>query len=445
MYYDVDSIEVEERERYVVLLLDGICSEDLYSMVESSRLPNIGKLLEKGSYTRTCVSSFPSVTGPAHIPIFTGENPARKGISGHDQVLRLPGFKQSYLYDFTSYGKLNKEIEGMPTVYERFDEGVAVGEMVHKGAHFVPNYLSALAWFGIPFCGDAYAEYRTRKEYAGTRDFIATWITDTDAEQHIYGKHRIYRRSLKTFDRFLGRFMKGVDDHTTVVICSDHGMENVEKVVNLKRKLLCLGVRKGQFEITYDGGGFSQIYFKDGDGKFSERQTSCSLNQYPLDDDRRIDLLERLVEDTDIEFSITRDDCMNAMVYSRSGVGRISKAGDRYRYTVISGQDPFGYSGSPETEDLIDRWVTKDEILRASGRSEYPDAIYQVYEHLNSENAGDVIVTTSKGRSLSYLCRRGMHGGLRREQMVTMLMSSKKVFPDEQVFRSEGIAGLLRP
>lgn len=65
-----------------VFLIDGLNSSVFTSELAAGRLPNVARLIKEGSYAPNTVGSFPSVTGYAFYPLFTGRDSVSSGVNG---------------------------------------------------------------------------------------------------------------------------------------------------------------------------------------------------------------------------------------------------------------------------------------------------------------------------------------------------------------------------
>ena len=71
-------------DRYgVVIMVDGLRADMFTEMLNAGALPNIKThLVDRGTLVETCVSTFPSTTGPAHLPFITGVMPGYNNCPG---------------------------------------------------------------------------------------------------------------------------------------------------------------------------------------------------------------------------------------------------------------------------------------------------------------------------------------------------------------------------
>ncbi|MBU1992291.1 MAG: alkaline phosphatase family protein [Patescibacteria group bacterium] len=425
-------------KRCITLLIDGLSTKKLESFLKRGLLPNIRKLIKRGTYVPTCVSTFPSVTGPSHVPIFTGKNPFHFGISGHNQFNRNYRYFDEYL---VNYKALNKKLEKAKTVYEYYKNSVAIGELVYKGATtFIRHYTNALVWL---FHNDYDTNRVIRKiirSYIHGKDLIVGWFPNSDSFQHIEQTDKKLIKMMRKVDVLVGKLLNIKQDNTRIIVCSDHGMEKARKPFRIRKALRQMGLLTHFMRFNFDGGCFGQIYFKHRQkGDFWQRKMSYKKFRNYVQDRADFEvIMKRMAKSKAIEFLMAAKK-NTTYIFSQKGVAKILKRGKRYMYQLLEGKDPLRYSEDEKAKKLIDRWITKKECLALSHHTEYPDAIYQIHGLLQLPNAGELIATTEKGITWNKIEPRAAHGGLRRIQMVTPLIVSDKIKSVEKYARTEEI------
>ncbi len=72
-------------ERVIIISIDGLRPEFyLPGSALASNCPNLVKLRDAGSYARSAVAVYPSMTYPGHASIATGVNPDRHGVTANN-------------------------------------------------------------------------------------------------------------------------------------------------------------------------------------------------------------------------------------------------------------------------------------------------------------------------------------------------------------------------
>lgn len=402
-----------------MLLVDGLSPSTLERYIDSGKLPNLQRYMTSGSYHGNVVSSFPTVTGPAHVPLFTGLNPASLDLVAHNQHVRSTGKFENYL---VSYSKIAGHIGSHPTLYEDFESTAAISEPVRKGVHgYRRNPFALVDWAGLPGPTNWYVLRTVEAELRRGRDFVVGWLHETDALAHISPNESLVQRSLQQLDRWLPRLEKELGPDGCIVLCSDHGMEKTDgKPFFVPYYLRKLGLDRSDFKCYLDGGAFGQVYLKK-DGSFHDKLAEADLGKLP----------EKILAWDATDLVLYRRKTKQgtvAVVRSKRGTASCRRTDDgRYCYTVEQGSNPLGPILSTAAADQLAAGVNIETCLVLTGEHDYPDACFQLTELLNAPSAGDIIMTAAPGRTFNLLTRWGVHGGLRREQAATFFMFSKPV------------------
>jgi len=406
-------------KRFVILLVDGLSPSTLERYVDSGRLPNLQRYMKTGGYHGNVVASFPTVTGPAHVPLFTGLNPASLDLVAHNQYVRETGKFENYL---VSYSKIGQHIGGRKTIYDDFERTVAISEPVRSGAHsYRRNPFSLADWAGIQGPTSWYVLRTVAAELRRGRDFVVGWLHETDALAHVSSSESLVQRSLGMLDRWLPRVEKELGPDGVICLCSDHGMEKTDgKPFFVPAELKRAGYSRDQFKCYLDGGAFAQVYLKK-DGSFRDKLDEAGLGKLP----------EQVLAWDAVDLVLHRRRTSHgdvAVIRSKIGTATCRRTNDsRYCYVVEQGVDPLGAVVDSAAAAKLSAGVDADACLALTGQHGYPDACFQLTELLAAPSAGDLIITAAPKRTFNLLTRWGVHGGLRREQSATFLLFSKPV------------------
>lgn len=406
-------------KRFVILLVDGLSPTTLEKHLESGKLPNLKRYLKSGSYHGNVVASFPTVTGPAHVPLFTGLNPASVDLVAHNQYVRATGKFENYLLQ---YDKITEHLGQQRTLYQDFASSAAVSEPVRAGATKYRRNLFALADWGI-IQGPAnwYVLRTVAAEIRHGRDFVVGWLHETDAFAHVSPDESLIARSLQRLDRWLPRLERELGPDGVICLCSDHGMESTDgKPFFMPPHLRKAGLARSEYKYYLDGGAFAQLYLKK-EGGFKSKKAEADLGKLPEQianwDSVDLVLYRRATPAGDI-----------AVIRSKNGLATCTKtSGNRYCYTVEKGSDPLKTVVDAASASTFAAGATATDCLALSGTRDYPDACYQLSELLAAPSAGDLILTAAPNRTFNLLTRWGVHGGLRRSQATTFILFSKPV------------------
>jgi arylsulfatase A-like enzyme len=89
-----------------------------------------------------------------------------------------------------------------------------------------------------------------------------------------------------------------------------------------------------------------------------------------------------------------------------------------YKYRVMQGEDPLGYTSDPNARALCDgEYHASHDWLAAPAALAHPDIVPQQGEAFDSPRSGDIIIFAAPGWafSLDYV---GGHGGIERDEML---------------------------
>ena len=119
---------------------------------------------------------------------------------------------------------------------------------------------------------------------------------------------------------------------------------------------------------------------------------------------------------------VVREADMSVRVVDRQGEGRITRQrrdeGNVYRYQLLDGHDPLGYTDSPPAAALMDgQFHPSRAWLAASLGTQRPDAAAQLGEFFDSPRSGDAALFAKDGWSYASTTEGG-HGGLLRHEIL---------------------------
>jgi hypothetical protein len=423
-------------KRFVVFLIDGLSPNTLEECADAGLTPHLSRYIRQGSYHPNVIASFPTVTGPAHVPLFSGYTPASINLVGHNQFIREEGRLENYLLHYKTF---EKRFGKRPTLYNRFTNSASIAEPFRFGASVYRKNIFGLAdWARVRGPANWYVLQRTQHEYRAGRDLIVAWLHETDGLAHMSPNPDQVKKSLQSIDRWLGKFEKEVDQDTCLVFVSDHGMERTDgKPFSVRRALKKIGESRTNYRYFLDGGAFAQVYYKK-NGMFGDKVNESELDRVP----------HKLVDFPEIDLALYRGQRVGrqgVVILAARGQAFVSKQSpDKYAYVVERGQDPLGLVNDPQTAAEFEGGLDAGTCLRKSGNSNYPDGYYQVYELLMAPAAGDLVVTAARGKGFNMLTRFGVHGGLNRQQAQTFMLFSKPVTGlDEKCLRTADLPEVI--
>jgi predicted AlkP superfamily pyrophosphatase or phosphodiesterase len=423
-------------KRLVLAVIDALKPEMLDRAVEHGRAPALAKLIERGTYVRDCVSTFPSVTPVAAATIATGAGPAAHHIPSMNWFHRGEGRYVEYGSSFEAsrtFGivrSLQDTVYNMNlahlsrerrTVFEHLQDGgvrtACTTYLIYRGrtrhaaaegglypaiARAAGGQFRHAVWGPDElFYADLFASRKTDCRSAlgmpGQRDqhtacvtahivendladFVLVSLPDNDTYSHRRGPFAQVT-SIASADRALERIMHaagGPDeflrDHA-VIVMSDHSQTAVADRVNLAEALASWGVLMPDQDPA--------------EAEIAVCPSQRSAQVYVLDPDRRDKLVPRLVRDLRaIEGldAIAWRDGDAAAVWTPRGELRFAPADE----LADARGDGWHVDGEPAALGL------EVEDGRVDSRT-HPLALGRLWSALASPRTGDVLVSADGG------------------------------------------------
>jgi Type I phosphodiesterase / nucleotide pyrophosphatase len=453
-------------KKLVLAVIDALKPEMLDRAIEHGRAPVLAKLIERGTYVRDCVSTFPSVTPVAAATIATGVGPERHHVPsmnwyhrGEERYVEYgSSFEASRTFGIVSslrdlvynlnLAHLNRAER---TLFEHLgDAGLrsaCTTYMIYRGrkrhpisSEGVPLRLANVAaQFRYPvwgpdelFYADLFASRNTdcrsnlglpglRDQHTGCVgsylvendlfDFMLVSLPDNDSHSHRRGPYAQVT-SIASADRALERIMHPaggpddfLDDHA-VIVMSDHSQVAVERRVNLAEAL-------GSWEVLPPDG-------EPAAAQIAVCPAQRSAQVYVLDRSARRRYIPRLVRDlesvdgVDVIARLQRDE---AVVSTPRGELRFAPGSE----LVDERGDRWSVEGELDALDLVahDGQVT-------SGA--YPVALGRLWSALHGPRTGDLLISAASGSEfvdwggLAHV-GGGSHGALSRGDSLGVLIT----------------------
>jgi hypothetical protein len=453
--------------------VDGLRADSFDQMLDAGALPNIQRhLAQRGTTVESCAGTFPSTTGPAHLPLINGRMPGTNNCPG----LRWIDRHHNIVRDYCTLETLFFDGDFPPEAYTLYEmlEGqrtVCIFDIVSRGAAEAYRPSLKTLWFSR---SDSVESWRGMDEEAvdvfervygeePTPTFTFVWMPAVDHLSHLHGStSQIVQDQIVFVDRQVGRMMevlqrKGIYDKTLVVLTADHGLRDTERSIEIRDPL-----REAGFSVLRDlsgndqfntlmthnavrgvsGNGYAVLYFARKKKYrwatwmgWEDRPTFEELRGFPLEGNGDVDLIELLREEEAVRFvaalEVNEPDRRTVRLMTRVGDARIERdeGSEALRYAVLSGPDPLGYSDDAEASALLNgRFHHKDTWFRATRGSSYPDAVYQVCQVFDAERCGDIVVSSTPGWDFMDQGHLASHGGLEKDElMVPMVMAGPGV------------------
>ncbi len=435
-------------KRCIFFLIDGARADVMEKMIDAGELPAIQRfVLDKGDY-RKAVTSFPSTTGPAHVPFLTGCTPGSCNLPGirwfdRSQPQRFTHFKQSRSYVGPGGFYVDSDLkDNIRTIFDYFEHPAGVFSFLNKGLGIFENQtIIAKNWYWLygHFSGrwqvvDEAAWGYVDRAIAKGVDFVSVVFPAVDEYSHYtdpFSDETL--NAYQSFDKGLGRLAEklqaqGTLDDTLFVISSDHGLTATHTHFELWSYLNELGfdtlyypkiLRKDCNAVSMvSGNGMSHIYLKEGDS-WAKRPTYpniCNMGN--------TNVIKALLSREAIDLVSTRSQEDTVLVFGSKGTSEIWETANGIGYRIVEGNDPFGYHN-------LSGELTQEQMLSATFNTDYPDAPYQLLRIFGSPRSGDLIVSATNGFDLRYKYENpehyGTHGSLNREHMHVPLFINTKI------------------
>jgi hypothetical protein len=420
-------------KKLVLAVIDGARPAMIDLAVAEGRAPALAALIERGSFVRDAVAAFPSVTPVCSATIATGVGPDRHRIPSMNWYHRAESRYVEYGSSFRAslrFGlgrQLTDTIYNMnashlapevPTVFERLDDAgprtAGTTYLIYRGRHeHRPAQDSALARIAAMalvrrpvlgplelFYADIFASRETgcrstlgrpgvRDQHAGCVgeylvrhdlfDFLLLSLPDNDAHSHRLGPDSQVA-AIAQADRQLARLFDAAGgeeeflrDHAVIVV-ADHGHTLIERTVSLGARFADFDVRRPTDLRAIDAGQIAlcpaqraAMVYVFGGPPMLERVLARS---------RRIDGVEHVMWREDGEAVVER---AGAQLRFAPGDEVADLRGRRWRL-----------AGAREVLDLrVSRRVVRSPA--------FPDALGRVWDALECETAGEVLLAAAEG------------------------------------------------
>ena len=426
-----------------ILLADGLRPDTLERHLANGSLPAIAELRASGG-ARTITTVFPSVTGPAYLPFFTGQFPGPLGVPGlrwYDRArerCHFPDYTRSYLGAEMRHmtGDL---APGVPTIFERvrsryaalaiISRGLARRERLGDDPGFVWKAArahvrgSVSAWLDI----DRFVAQRVVRQARERRpDLLFAAFMGVDKTSHEQGADAPgVLDALRIVDDAVAELRhdatrNGAADRSQVWVVSDHGHDAVLAHDDLADAVRAAGwraighpwvYRDWDVAVMVSGNAMAHLYLG---------RTARAAQGWPALEGRWSPLVEMLLARPSVDL-VVLPHAPGVCEVRRAGHGRamLVHSGGRFAYRPTAG-DPLGLGEHVGLD--------AEEAHEVCAVSPYPDAIVQLLSLAGSRRSGDVILSAAHGYDFRAryepIPHASAHGALLRSHMLVPFVSS---------------------
>lgn len=439
---------MHSKKRVLFYLVDGAHSEVLPELIEQGLLPNIKRIIDEGTY-RKATTCFPSTTGPAYLPFLTGHFPGTMDITGirwfDKKEFKRTRFNKMAMRSYCGpeAAWFNTDMPSdKPTLFELMGESYNLYNMITRN---VPDeYDLGKKGKGLMYTRAHFKLRHHPVDMEGHRrimellnadkdfDFLFAVFPSVDWDSHYH--HIRDARTIEAYqiaDNSLGEVRaklekKGWWDDTLFIMTSDHGLTPTTQHLDLGEWMTRQGLKSVYYPVIWksnpksavmiSGNSFGSIHLLNHDGDHVLREQGI-LNAMGGDK------LQLLVNEDAVDFIIYRgEEDQTFIVHNKGGKALITVKGDQFTYQPGTA-DVLKYGGKIEAEG-------HRAILAATFDTDYPDAIFQIYQLFRSRRAGDIVVSAKVGYDLrdfwEYPEHLGSHGSLHKHHIHVPLIYNQK-------------------
>lgn len=433
--------------RFIFILVDGSPYQVFDDLVQDGTLPNIKKyVIDRGSFKKA-VTAFPSTTGPAFIPFFTGQFPGSANVPGI-RWLSKKQFQNPYRFHspgICSYMarealSFSAHLPDSPTLFNFFSPVNNIYNILTRGCPSsadLTRLIKPLVYTYAHFSErwrfvNTIASRKLLKAVRGDAEFIMCLFPAVDTFSHLsHTQSPDVMDTYREVDRTVGEVCQILQaskefDNTLIMITSDHGMSNTHTHIDLPRHLDNSGWRCLHYPLLWrrrvrsasmvSGNGMAHLYFK-AEGSDAGKAQKGWGERFSFEKLNRRGVIESLLEIEGLAFVAGQSEEGAITVQNRSGVGKITCKHGTFSYQ-FQGADPLGYGVCYQNLSFRDALIQTYD-------SEYPDGLVQLWQIFQGYRTGDLVLSAHPGYDLraryEYPEHHATHGALNAEQMFVPL------------------------
>ncbi|NVM55120.1 MAG: hypothetical protein HWN66_15550, partial [Candidatus Helarchaeota archaeon] len=238
----------------------------------------------------------------------------------------------------------------------------------------------------------------------------------------------LFKVLFEGYERWEGLKNLGLSDSTYFIITADHGgfpiqakselIQDLKKLpLRMKNKQASQKVLKQCNLLVAYTDGFANLYVRNPSTKnWKDKVDYSQIIAYPTSNGA-INLIKLLLKIPTVShlFIMNRElKSPTYQVFTRDGASQIQRKIENKKtlisYQVLSGNDPFDYSGKPKIDQLIGgAYHPFDEWFRVLSDTNYPVMLDQIPRIFDCETGGDILMMGKEGYSFSKQRKKGTH------------------------------------
>jgi hypothetical protein len=433
-----------------LFLLDGARPDVFDALVERGDLPHITRHLLAGGRSVPAVTAFPSTTGVAYLPFFTGCYPGTCDVPGI-RWLDPRGYRGPWWQErdhLRSYcgpqsGLLDRDVRaGIPMLFELVPDAVALASPLTRGLDASCNLvrlpralLAPIAHYTGGAAGLDRAVARTLAAVARRQPrLVFAVFTEVDGVSHHYDPfHPRVLDAYRQCDAAVGAYAArgGFEGDHLALLVSDHGLSRVERHTDISVALERVGVRtlrypfpwrrQAQAAVMISGNGAALVTLRPGEPR------TRFLSVADVEGGRVVGIPPHVVRYLaglpGVAFVAgTDDEGQQVTLVSRGGRATLRHQRDgAIRYEPASADVLQSGRGVYDDRAWLERTID----------TPYPDGPVQLLQHFRSLRAGDLVVVAAPGADLRLDWEipehRSGHGSLFAEHMRCLVTSNAPI------------------
>jgi hypothetical protein len=330
MYFSVTG---ETSPKFLIFHLDAVSAQNFFQYMEEGYLPNLKAVFENGNIIHYGLSLFPGGTETIYP--------------------RLKEGLDNSTGDTVGWGGYDRDKEQIIPQYKAF---------LYLFSH-LPRRAKASIIYGIPgFDTFMFLPLLNIPELLETYEVVEfIWFT-TDALGHALDQ-RLYRASIRRFDRYFGNLIKRLNlNEVNLILYCDHGMSFGDfSVINQDK------------EIKRIVGDNLRIF--------------AYPNLYLKNPEVKDEVAKDIILESEIDFAFYKEDPHRVIGYSDQGKMIFEEKEGKIQY-LFEGEDVFGYYSSGYKGE----WLSAQNWLSLTRESRFPAVPINLYNLLSNERAGDIVI-----------------------------------------------------